>query len=121
MTLPYDEEVRSDDASRAMDTITATLFPGDESPLAVNLAGTCPRCGDALPGERRWLVAMAPAAKMNDRQRKQLAAELGELGVDLSHGDETFPLTCRCDGNHPGRPKDKKGCGAKFNIRVRWP
>lgn len=104
-----------------METVTATLFPTDESPLAVDLTGTCPRCNDALPGERRWLVAVAPATKMNDRQRKQLAAELENLGVDLSTGDETFQITCGCDGNHPGRPEDKKGCRARFNIRVRWP
>jgi len=121
MTLPYDEEVRSDDAARAMETITPALFPDDTSPLAVDLTGTCPRCGDVLPGERRWLVAVAPATKMNDRQRKQLVVELKELGIDLSRGDETFQLTCQCDGDHPGRPKGKKGCGSQFDIRVRWP
>lgn len=121
MIVPYDEEVRNDDTSRAVDTVTAALFPADESPLAIDLAGTCPRCSDVLPRERRWLVAVAPASKLNDRQRKKLANQLKKLGIDLSEGDETFRVTCGCDGFHPGRPEGKRGCGATFNIRVRWP
>jgi hypothetical protein len=115
----YSEETQIDNAE-AMRTITPTLVPNETEPLAIDFTGTCPRCGDELPALRRWLVVVTPATKANDRQRKRLAAQLAKLGVDLSHGDETFELTCWCNASHRRRPEGKAGCGVSFKVRVTW-
>jgi hypothetical protein len=121
MQLRYSEEPREEYESQALHTIKPSLYPDDAEPLAVDLAGTCPRCEHGLPAARRWLVAVSPITKLNDRDRRRLAADLRAAGVDLSHGDETFELSCQCDEEHPGRPEGRKGCGATFDLRVVWP
>lgn len=121
MREPYSEQSRAEDTSKAVGTISATLFPNDQEPLAVDLYGSCPHCADELVNLRRWIVAVSPAAKINDRDRKRLAAELRTMGIDTSSGDETFELVCWCKDSHSGRPVGREGCGSRFTVRVRWP
>jgi hypothetical protein len=49
-----------------------------------------------------------------------LASRLLE-GVDLSHGDQAFDLTCSCGEPHPDRLEGKVGCGSRFRVHVTWP
>jgi len=121
MQLRYSEERRDEYESRALQTIKPSLYPDDAGPLAVEFTGACPRCEHGLPAARRWLVVVSPITKMNDRERRRLAAELRGADVDLSQGDETFELSCQCDQEHPGRPHGRTGCGATFDLRVVWP
>lgn len=54
-------------------------------------------------------------------------------GGDAGHGDdatgadhdgeaaaeyETLPILCQCGEEHPGRPKDGRGCGIVFNTEL---
>ena len=118
--IPYAEDIRPQDTEKALETVQATLFPDETNPWGIDFQGTCPRCGDPIQS-RQWLIVVAGALKMNDMQREALASHLDQLGIDRSSGDETFDLTCSCDVEHPHRPKDKHGCGARFRVRVTWP
>lgn len=118
--MAYIEDVRPEDTERARETLTVVLFPNETSPRAIDFHGTCPRCGDRIH-MRKWLIAVRGALKLNDKQMEALAARLEELGINQSRGDETFDLTCSCEVNHPQRPQEKRGCGARFRVRVTWP
>jgi hypothetical protein len=118
--IKYSEEIRPQDTERAVRTVTAQLFPDEAKPWAVDFGGTCPRCGDAI-GIRQWLLAVSGALKLNDKQMDALAAHLDTLGINRSKGDESFDLTCSCTVEHPDRPQDKHGCGARFRVHVTWP
>ena len=122
MTKPakYDPKVRAADTVRAQETVIPRLYPEDAMPLAVDFSGNCPRCGDRLSPERRWLVAVSPAARLDEKQRQKIIAELRILDIDLSSGDETFDLTCGCEEDHPKHPANKRGCGATYRVRVAW-
>lgn len=116
----YSDDIRPQDTERALETMRLALFPNEINPLAIDFQGTCPRCGDRVQ-IRQWLVAVAGGLKMSDKQLEALASHLDELGIDRSRGDETLDLTCSCDVTHPHCPKDKRGCGARFRVRVTWP
>ena len=118
--IPFDEGIRQADTDRAMQTLKPALIPDDAKPWAIDFSGTCPRCGDAI-SMRRWLFAVTGAVKMTDQEREALARTLDAHGWDRSRGDETFDLECSCSAAHPGRPKDRLGCGARFRVRVSWP
>jgi hypothetical protein len=120
LPIRYSEDIRAEDTEKALETVTVSLFPNEASPKAVDFQGTCPRCGDPIQ-IRQWLIVVAGALKMNDKQLEALASKLDELGVDRSRGDETFDLTCSCESAHPQRPKEKHGCGSRFRVRVTWP
>ena len=119
--MRYVENSQGSYRLRAAETIVPSLYPDDQEPLAVDLTGTCPRCGHAMVPLRRWFVVISPATKLNERERRKLTAELRAAGVDLSQGDESFELTCSCEEGHARRPIDRKGCGASFDVRVVWP
>lgn len=118
--LVYSEDVRPEDTKAAMRTVTVALIPDENSPYAVNFGGQCPRCNHDT-ASRKWLIAVAPALKVNDKQMEALAKVLRESGTETSSGDESFDLTCACTEEHPKRPADKQGCGAKYRVRVTWP
>ena len=87
--IPYSKEVQPQDTDRALQTVKVSLFPNETNPWAIDFQGTCPRCGDPIY-IRRWLVAVTGALKLNDKQMEALASQLDKLGIDRSHGDETF-------------------------------
>jgi hypothetical protein len=118
--IVYSAEVRPQDTQMAMKTVQVSLFPNETKPVAIDFAGTCPRCGDAIR-HREWIVVVAGAMRLNDMQREALSMHLDTIGVDRSHGDQTVDLICTCAEPHPKRPKDKQGCGSRFRLRVIWP
>lgn len=118
--LPYAGDVRPQDTEKALETVKVALFPNETNPWAIDFQGTCPRCAHRIQ-IREWIVVVAGALKLNDKQMEALASRLDELAVDRSRGDETFDLTCSCDVEHPHHPKDKHGCGSRFRVRVTWP
>lgn len=118
--VPYSADVRPGDTARAMTTITPLLVPNEREPVAVEFAGHCPRCGDPFSA-REWLVTVAGGIRLNDLQREALVRSMREAGIDFASGDLSFDLTCDCDGAHPNRPKDTRGCGSRFRVRVTWP
>ena len=118
--IRYAEDVRPADTERARETLTVALFPNETKPVAVDFTGNCPRCGDPIQ-YREWLSVVAGSLRLNNAQMEAIASHLDELGVDRSRGDETIDLTCSCSIEHPRRPKEKQGCGARFRVRVTWP
>jgi hypothetical protein len=118
--IRYSEGVRPEDTKEAMKTVTAALFPNEAKPYAVNFGGKCPRCKHET-ASRKWLFGVAAALKVNEKQMEDLAKALEQSGSEASSGDETFDLTCACTADHPMRPADKLGCGARFRVRVTWP
>jgi len=117
--IPYADDVRPQDTEKALKTLTVSLVPNEIKPKAIDFGGRCPRCGDPFQ-HREWLVVVAAALKLNYLHMETLASGLDEIGIDRSHGDHTVDLTCSCDAAHPHRPKDKRGCGAHFRVRVTW-
>ena len=71
--ISYAEDIRQPDTERALETLTVALFPNETSPTAIDFQGTCPRCGDPIQ-IRRWIVAVAGALKLNDKQMEVLSA-----------------------------------------------
>jgi hypothetical protein len=118
--IPYAAEPKPEDTINAMQTVAVALFPNETSPWAIDFQGSCPRCGHRIQ-IRKSIITVAGALKMNEKQMGALAAELDRQGVDLSTGDQTFDLICSCDVAHPNRPRDRRGCGAIFRVRVTWP
>jgi hypothetical protein len=117
--IRYAEDARPEDTERAFETVKPSLFPNETKPVAIDFSGTCPRCGHPIQ-HREWLVAVAGSLRVNNKQMEALLSHLDEIGIDLSRGDETIDITCPCDEEHPGRPENKRGCGARFRVRVTW-
>jgi hypothetical protein len=118
--IRYDETICPEDTEKAKLTVVPTLFPNENSPLAIDFGGTCPHCGHNTE-TREWIVVVSGMLKMNHQQLQGLATALQTQGVNRSQGDETFDLACSCDTHHPGCPPGKKGCGARYRTRVIWP
>ncbi len=116
--IAYSETIRPEDTSRAMETITPSLLPSDTKVWAIKFSGACPRCGDHVEA-REWLVAVSGSRQVSDNEMKEIAEQIKIPGVPS--GDETFDLTCSCTVDHADRPRDKRGCGARFRVRVAWP
>ena len=116
---PYSEEVREDDTRAAKETVQARLYPSEDQPFAIDFGGTCPRCDHAI-SDRKVLVGILGAGRMNARKRRHHLADLKRRG-DLSEGDHTFDLICSCTAAHTNRPPEKVGCGARFRVRAQWP
>jgi hypothetical protein len=112
--IAYSADIRPEDTERAQKTVSASLFPSEQAPLAIDFAGTCPRCGDAFE-TRHWLLAVSPGLRLTTLALQSFAGNLTETG------DITVDLDCSCDVEHPNHPKDATGCGARFRIRATWP
>jgi hypothetical protein len=116
--IPYSETIRPEDTIRAMETIIPSLYPNDNKVWAIMFSGVCPRCGDPI-NAREWLVAVGGSRQVSDNEMKGIAEQINAPGVPS--GDETFDLTCSCTTDHRRSPRDKRGCGARFRVRVAWP
>ncbi|MFQ6145151.1 hypothetical protein [Streptomyces sp. SID10815] len=91
--VPYLETTRREYARRY--TAGLTVEAADDG-VAV-LHGACPRCGCAFGYTHTDRVFRSP------RRRPRPAH---------------VPVLCECDGEHPGRPPEEKGCGAYWNVVV---
>lgn len=117
--LRYSEEVRPEDTERAIQTVKPSMFPNESKPVAIDFTGSCPRCGHQIK-HREWLIGVAGSLRVSNKQIEALSKNLEELGIDLSRGDQTVDLACGCEHEHPSRPESKRGCGARFRVRVVW-
>lgn len=79
------------------------------------LSGPCPRCRDAMevlvPAEVFFSSRTGFLARVLKRTEQPVSASSGE---DL----QRVPLMCRCTGGHSGRPSDRRGCGAYWNLVI---
>ena len=76
----------------------------------ISLVGTCPRCGGSMGviiPEEMFLANRTSRPQRPDGVTSQ------------ADGDEqVIPMICRCPATHPGRPKERQGCGAYWNLTV---
>lgn len=76
----------------------------------ISLVGTCPRCGGSM-----GVIIPEEMFLANRATRLQPADE----ATPHAESDErVIPMICRCSATHPGRPKERKGCGAYWNLTV---
>jgi hypothetical protein len=118
--IPYSSDVREQDTLKARETVGASLFPDEHSPVAIDFKGACPRCGHATAC-RAWLVAVSGALRLTADDALKVASYVASLRRAPSTGDQTFDISCACNVEHPKHPPDTSGCGAKFRLRVAWP
>src|SRR5690348_6019414 len=118
--IAYSTDIRPEDTERAEKTVTASLFPNEQTPYAIDFAGRCPRCGDPIEA-RHWLVAVSAGLRVTTPELESLAQEFLAKNALTDTGDIAVDLDCSCGIEHPNRPKDVTGCGAHFRIRVTWP
>jgi hypothetical protein len=71
--IRYAEYIQPQDTQRALETVKVSLFPNETKPVAIDFEGRCPRCGDPIRS-REWLVVVAGALKLNNKQMEDLAA-----------------------------------------------
>jgi hypothetical protein len=108
--VPYQETTDPQFGQQAARTFTA-LRETDET---ITLAGSCPRCNGAM--------------KVDIPDEVFLASRTGRLQRLLGRPDRTtspaagegqeVPIICLCRATHPGRPENRKGCGAYWNLIV---
>jgi hypothetical protein len=122
--IPYSNDVRTEDTDKAPTSFAATLFPDDADPRAIEFNGYCPRCNDQMQVLKE-LDVVAGTERMFNRQ-KWLDSLLDPLWTLTSRSPvrpsrtDTFDLECSCGIDHPNRPSDKIGCGARFGVQVTW-
>lgn len=79
------------------------------------LVGPCPRCRGAME-------ALIPAEVFLSSRTGLLARVLkrAEQHTRVAEDEDVqeVPLMCRCTGEHAGRPSDRKGCGAHWNLVI---
>lgn len=99
MTNASDTPIAYDDRSdESWAEKVAATFTWDDRDGTWVLSGSCPRCGDemykAFPAEAFLTEATRGAAK------------------------RTVVVACNCEGEHPGRPDGRKGCGVYGGLEL---
>jgi hypothetical protein len=118
--IAYCAEIRPEDTERAQKTVTASLFPNEQAPYAIDFSGKCPRCGDNFES-RHWLFAVSSGLRSTTLELETFARNFLAKNTLTDTGDITVELDCACNVDHPNRPEDVSGCGARFRIRATWP
>jgi hypothetical protein len=99
---------------------------------SVEATGRCPRCGHdvdysflptiSLPrGGPGTLGSGSGDPKGVETARPKDDARQGDAsghGGDAADQYDTVPILCQCHEDHPGRPKDGRGCGIVFNTEL---
>jgi hypothetical protein len=108
--MPYHEASDPAFAVKAASTFRASAGDAD----TVALTGSCPRCDAGMsvvvPGEMFFANRAAFLRRMLGRSRPPAVPSAGR--------DQEVPLVCLCTASHPGRPADRKGCGAYWNLML---
>jgi hypothetical protein len=91
--IEYDE--RSDETWA--ENVAKTLTWEDRDGTWV-LTGSCPRCGDEM--------------------YKAFPAETFGTEPTRGAGPRTHVVACNCEGEHPGRPDGKTGCGVYGGLEL---
>jgi hypothetical protein len=103
--LPYRELSEDDYAQRAADRNFVLDVSEPGFPI---LRGTCPRCGHFMlfPVLEEVYKAVRP-----ENEQKPSPAKGGTKGKE-----QTEPMICTCEEEHPGRPAEAEGCGAYWKL-----
>ncbi|MFJ6674725.1 hypothetical protein ACIQMJ_26810 [Actinosynnema sp. NPDC091369] len=117
--VEYTDDVDESWADTAVERMGVAVTPSVEHPLVLDLAGPCPRCGDAM-AHAHWLITLrgVPVVEPDDAIRAGEALRHAGIGPGSLLPAE-FPVQCRCDGKHPdplGRTR-LQGCGARWRMR----
>jgi hypothetical protein len=104
--MPYEEITEDAFGQQAATTFDATRAADD----TYSVVGRCPRCGASMevviPGE------------MFLANRSLLRRRPWRTDSTASPRTEEVPMSCLCSAPHPGRPQDRKGCGAYWKLIV---
>lgn len=92
---------------------------------SVVATGACPRCTHdvdftfltiiSLP--RGGLTTLGKGSGATKTEEGQQTHGSGQEDDGIAQYD-TVPILCRCRDDHPGRPKDDRGCGIVFNTEL---
>jgi hypothetical protein len=108
--IPYREMTDPEFARQAADTFTASR----EADGSISLVGTCPRCSVSME-------VLIPEEMFLANRTGLLGRMLGRAVETTSQADgsaQEVPIICLCTKSHPGRPENRKGCGAYWNLAV---
>lgn len=117
--VQYTDDVDESWADTAVGRFAVTVTPSTDTPLVIELAGKCPRCGDEM-AHTHWLITIrgVSVVRPDDAVRAGEALRDAGIGPDALLPAE-FSVRCRCDRKHPdplGRTR-LHGCGARWRMR----
>jgi hypothetical protein len=80
----------------------------------VSLLGSCPRCSASME-------VVIPDEMFLANRTGLLQRMFGRTDWTTSpaeSNEQEVPMICLCPAPHPGRPQDRKGCGAYWNLTI---
>jgi hypothetical protein len=104
--MPYQEATDSAFGEKA----AGAFIAAKEDDGSISLVGTCPRCGGS--------TAVIVPEEMFLANRGSRPQPPNGASSQAESDERVIPMICRCPANHPGRPEERKGCGAYWNLTV---
>ena len=118
--LKYTDEIDESWAEKAIETIGVSASPDPESPVVLDLDGTCPRCAHPMTDEH-WLITFSGVSGMdrNDAIRAVDALRTAAVIKEPLLPAE-FSIQCKCREAHPDalHRTGLTGCGAVWRMRI---
>jgi hypothetical protein len=118
--LKYTDHVDPSWSTAAVAKFQVTPLPDSDDPVALDLNGHCPRCGDPMQ-HTEFLIAFKGVAEMRPEAFRATVKTLREAGVvNEPLLPAEFSVQCSCQVNHPdhlGR-SGLTGCGAIWKMRM---
>jgi hypothetical protein len=108
--MPYQEITDPAFGQLAADTFIASM----DASGAISLVGSCPRCSAGME-------VVIPGEMFLANRTSVLRRMFGQTGGTTSRAEsdeQEVPMICLCPATHPGRPENRKGCGAYWNLTV---
>jgi hypothetical protein len=79
------------------------------------VSGRCPRCNEDTVYHRP-IITIDALREVTKEQYERIFRALREAGAEPDTIE--FTMSCRCSGEHPGRPEGKAGCGAYWVVEA---
>ncbi|MFD5720923.1 hypothetical protein [Streptomyces sp. NPDC127036] len=108
-SMPYHETTDRVFGQHAASTFVASEATDD----TISLVGSCPRC---LAGMEVVIPSVMFLANRTGRLRGFFKKD---DKTPTAGKEQNVPMICLCPAPHPGRPQDRKGCGAYWNLTVK--
>lgn len=108
--MPYQETTDPAFGQQAAGTFIASRAADGTT----SLVGSCPRCSAGME-------VVIPDEMFLANRTGLLRRMFGRTDGTTSPAEsdkQVVPMICLCPAPHPGRPQDRKGCGAYWNLTV---
>jgi hypothetical protein len=96
---------------KAATTAQVEIRPNEQSPEAIIISGTCPRCNDLTVQIEPIIIYSGFRSNAVREALLRAAAKVRKRDVEV---------ICACGITHQGAPSGQAGCGASWVLRVSW-